>query len=61
VLSVFFKDAPVSQYSPAVIDVFVSLTKVGSFGIDVYGRNLERLRNINTAVDPEDVLGLAGL
>ena len=28
--------------------------------VPVYGGNLERLRNIKAAVDPEDVMGLAG-
>ena len=27
---------------------------------DIYGRNVERLREIRAAIDPEDVMGLAG-
>jgi hypothetical protein len=27
---------------------------------DMYGRNVERLRHIRAAIDPEDVMGLAG-
>ena len=27
---------------------------------EMYGRNVERLRQIRAAIDPEDVMGLAG-
>ena len=27
---------------------------------DMYGANVDRLRKIKTAIDPEDVMGLAG-
>ena len=28
--------------------------------VDMYGKNVERLREIRRAIDPEDVMGLAG-
>jgi len=40
--------------------VYVNYAIFGTPLEDMYGRNVERLRKIRAAIDPEDVMGLAG-
>jgi hypothetical protein len=40
--------------------VYVNYTLYGTPLKDIYGGNVERLREIRAAIDPEDVMGLSG-
>jgi Berberine and berberine like len=40
--------------------VYVNYALFGTPLEDIYGGNVERLRRIRAAIDPEDVMGLAG-
>ena len=40
--------------------VYVNYALFGTPLVDMYGGNVERLRQIRAAIDPEDVMGLAG-
>ncbi len=40
--------------------VYVNYALFGTPLEDIYGQNVPRLRKIRAAVDPEDVMGLAG-
>ena len=40
--------------------VYVNYAIFGTPLVDMYGGNVERLRQIRAAIDPDDVMGLAG-